>query len=299
MNVTFRQLRLFLALAETGSVSAAARRLHVTQPTVSMQLRELTRAVGVPLHEVVARRVRLTDVGRELERAARAIAGEWDLFGQRIDAMRGLVRGRLNVAVVSTAKYFVPRLLGAFCANHPAVELSFEVQNRDGVVRRLRDNMDDLYVMSTPPRDRRVTAVPFLPNPLVVIASASHPLARRKRLALQDLATSRFILRERGSGTRMAIDDHFRRHRFRPELRLELGSNEAIREAVAGDLGLSVLSRHALPPEPAQQGIAVLPVSGFPIASQWYVVHAAVRELSPIAAVFRSHLLESAASVLR
>jgi DNA-binding transcriptional LysR family regulator len=264
-----------------------------------MQLREVTRSVGVPLYDVVARRVRLTDAGRELERTARAIAGEWDLFGQRIDAMRGLVRGRLNVAVVSTAKYFVPRLLGAFCASHPEVELSFEVQNRDGVVRRLRDNMDDLYVMSTPPRDRRVTAVPFLPNPLVAIASASHPLARRKRLALRDLASSRFILRERGSGTRMAIDDHFRRHRFRPELRLELGSNEAIREAVAGDLGLSVLSRHALPPDPAQQGIVVLPVNGFPIASQWYVVHAAARELSPIAAVFRRHLLASAESVVR
>jgi DNA-binding transcriptional LysR family regulator len=293
MNVTFRQLRLFLALAETGSVSAAARRVHVTQPTASMQLRDITRAVGVPLYDVISRRVQLTEAGRELARAARSIAAEWGAFEQRVDAMNGLMRGRLSVAVVSTAKYFVPRLLGAFCAEHPDVELSLEVLNRDGVIARLRDNRDDLYVMSTPPRDIRVTTASFLPNPLVVIAAGSHPLAARRRLELGDLATGRFILRERGSGTRMAVDAHFRRHRFKPELRLELGSNEAIREAVAGNLGIAVLSRHALPARPVEHGIAILPVRGFPIASAWYVVHPSAKHLSPIAQVFRQHLLRA------
>jgi len=294
MNVTFRQLRLFLALAETGSVSAAARRVHVTQPTASMQLRDVTRAVGVPLYDVVSRRVQLTAPGVELARTARAITAEWGAFEQRVDALHGLTRGRLSVALVSTAKYFVPRLLGAFCAAHPDVELSLEVLNRDGVVARLRENRDDLYVMSTPPRDIRLDKASFLPNPLVVIAAASHPLAARRRLGLPDLAGSRFILRERGSGTRMAVDAHFRRHRFKPELRLELGSNEAIREAVAGNLGIAVLSRHALPARPQEQGVAILPVRGFPIASAWYVVHPSVRHLSPIARVFRQHLLRAA-----
>src|SRR5512141_2387809 len=153
LNIKFRQLHLFLAFAETGSVTAAARSRHVTQPTASMQLREITESVGMPLYEVVARKIHLTEAGQQLARTARAIVDEWDGFGQTINAMQGLTRGRLRVAVVSTAKYFVPRLLGSFCAKHPGIDISLEVLNRDGVVQRLRDNRDDLYVMSMPPRD--------------------------------------------------------------------------------------------------------------------------------------------------
>ena len=294
MDITFRQLRLFLALADTGSVSAAARALHVTQPTASMQLREISRAVGLPLHEVIGRKLHLTDAGRELAATARAISAEWDAFRQKADAAKGLRRGRLRVAVVSTAKYFVPHLLGAFCARHPEIEIALEVQNRDGVVARLRDNLDDLYVMSTPPRDLDLVAEVFMDNPLVPVAARDHPLARGRKLALRDLAAERFILRERGSGTRMAVDEHFRRQRFRPQVRLELGSNEAIKDAVAGRLGLSVLSRHALEGHSAKHGVAVLDVAGFPIASRWYVVHPKGKRLSPIAAVFREHLLKKA-----
>jgi len=228
MNVTFRQLRLFLALADTGSVGAAARAMHVTQPTASMQLREVSQAVGVPLYEVVSRRVRLTEAGMELARTARAIADEWESFGQAVAGIRGLRRGRLRLAVVSTAKYFIPRLLGSFCARHPDIDISLEVLNRDGVVARLRENLDDLYIMSMPPADIELEDRIFMPNPLVAIAPADHPLAARRRLELRDLAGERFILRERGSGTRMACDAHFRRARFTPKVRLELGSNEAI-----------------------------------------------------------------------
>ena len=145
--VTTRQMRLFLALANTGSVSAAARLMNVTQPTASMQLREITDTVGVPLYEVISRRIRLTDAGRELARTVRLIGEEWDQFTQRIDAMKGLRRGRLRVAIVSTAEYFVPRLVGSFCRRLPDIEVSLEVLNRDGVVRRLRESLDDLYVI--------------------------------------------------------------------------------------------------------------------------------------------------------
>ena len=296
MNVTFRQLRLFLALAETGSVSGAARAMHVTQPTASMQLKEVANAVGLPLYEVVGRRLHLSEAGRELPRTARAIAGEWDAFEQHVAGLQGLTRGRLKVAVVSTAQSFVPRLLGSFCAQHPAIDISLEVQNRDGVVARLRENLDDLYVMSQPPADMDLHDQVFMPNPLVVIAPQGHALARRKALALRELAAQRFILRERGSGTRMTVDAHFQRQRFRPELRLELGSNEAIREAVAGGLGLSVLSRHALPAGPGTLGLAVLDVQGFPLHSSWHVVHPAGKKLSPIAQVFQAHLLAQARS---
>jgi DNA-binding transcriptional LysR family regulator len=228
---------------------------------------------------VISRRVHLTEAGKELARTARAIAGEWELFGQKIDAMKGLTRGRLRVAVVSTAKYFVPRLLGSFCAAHPEIDISLEVLNRDGVVQRLRENLDDLYIMS-------------MPNPLLMIASLSHPLAHRKKITVQQLSTERFILRERGSGTRMAVDAQFRKLRFSPLLRLELGSNEAIKQAVAGGLGISVVSRHALYERLEDDDVAVLDAEGFPIASQWHVVYPKGKQLSPIARVFNAHLLE-------
>jgi DNA-binding transcriptional LysR family regulator len=294
MNITFRQLRLVAALAETGSVSAAARATHVTQPTASMQLREVAESVGLPIYEIVAKRVQMTEVGLELAKTARAIAGEWDRFTQTIDHMNGLTRGKLRVAVVSTAKYFVPRLLGGFCATHPEIEISLEVLNRDGVVQRLRDNLDDLYVMSMPPMDIEVVDEIFMPNPLVVIAPKSHPLAKRAKLALSDLRAERFILRERGSGTRMAVDAHLKRQHFTPNLRLELGNNEAIKEAVAGGLGIAIVSAHSLQASGGKSGLAVLKVTGFPVKSAWHVVYRKGKQLSPIANVFRQHLLTEA-----
>lgn len=294
MNITFRQLRLFLALADTGSVSRAAQACHVTQPTASMQLREITESVGVPLYEVVSRRVHLTDAGHDLARTARAIADEWSAFTQRIDATRGFTRGRLRVAVVSTAKYFVPRLLGSFCARYPEIDIALEVLNRDGVVQRLRENQDDLYIMSMPPADLDLEDAVFMPNPLVMIAGQSHPLVRRRRIPLEALAGQRFILRERGSGTRMAVDAFLKRQKFRPDLRLELGSNEAIKEAVAGGMGLSIVSSHALHGQLAEHGVAVLDVIGFPIESRWHVVRRKGKQASPIAAVFRQHLMDEA-----
>jgi len=293
MNVTFRQLRLFQALADTGSVSRAARECHVTQPTASMQLKEITDAVGVPLYEVISKRVHLTDAGRDLAATARTIAQEWAAFEQRMGAVKGLTRGRLRVAVVSTAKYFVPRLLGTFCARYPDIDISLEVLNRDGVVQRLRENRDDLYIMSMPPKDIDLEDQIFMPNPLVVIAAQSHPMAAQQGLDLAVLRSMRFILRERGSGTRMAIDAHFKHLGFKPDLRLELGSNEAIKEAVAGGLGVSVISIHALHGQRSEHGVRVLDVTGFPIESQWHVVRQKGKQLSPIAGVFQQHLLEA------
>ncbi len=297
MNATFRQLRLFLALADSGSVTGAARIMHVTQPTASMQLRELADSVGLPLFEVVARRVHLTDAGLELARVARAMADEWDAFGQYVDGVRGLTRGKLRVAVVSTAKYFIPRLLGTFCARFPDIEVALEVLNRDGVVRRLESNLDDLYIMSRPPANIDIRDDVFMPNPLMLVAPAGHRLAGQCGLGLDDLRAERFILREQGSGTRMATDEHFRGQKFRPDIRLELGSNEAIKQAVAGGLGLAVLSAHALGENPAQDGVVALDMAGFPIESSWHIVHRGGKRLSPVAAAFRQLLVEQAKSI--
>ncbi len=294
MHITFRQMRLFLALADTGSVSGAARALHVTQPTASMQLREVTEAVGLPLYEVIGRRVHLTDAGRDLAATARSIVDAWENFGQRVNAMHGLTRGRLRVAVVSTAQYFVPRQLGGFCTQYPDIEIALEVLNRDGVVQRLRENLDDLYVMSMPPAEMDLEDHVFLSNPLVLVAWQGHRLAKRRRIALADLKDERFVLRERGSGTRLATDRFFAAQGFEAPTRLELGSNEAIKEAVAGRLGLAVLSMHALRGSELETDLCVLPVQGMPIPSQWHVVHPRAKQLSPIAQVFRAHLLGEA-----
>jgi DNA-binding transcriptional LysR family regulator len=292
MNITFRQLRLFLALAETGSVSAAAKVMHVMQPTASMQLREVTQAVGLPLYEVVSRRVYLTEAGQALARTARAIASEWDGFEQRVSGAKGLTSGRLKVAVVSTAKYFIPRLLGSFCKLHPQIDISLEILNRDHVITRLRSNLDDLYVMSRPPEDLLLEDQILMPNPLVVIAPAGHRLAAKKRVNMAQLQGERLLLREKGSGTRMATDVHLRQLGFVPTAVLELGSNEAIKESVEGQLGVSIVSRHALGTH--HEGLAVLSVKGFPIQSQWHLVWPKGKRLSPIAEVFRGHLVGEA-----
>jgi DNA-binding transcriptional LysR family regulator len=286
MHTTLRQLQLFAALAEHGSVTAAAKACHVTQPTVSMQLKDLTDAVGLALYERVDNRIHLTQAGEDLLRTSRAMRDEWAAFVQRIDAMKGLTRGRLRVALVSTAKYFVPRILGHFCARHPDIEIALEVLNRDGVIARLRENRDDLYIMSTPPTDIALERYPFLPNPLVVIAPASHPLAGKRRLPLARLARERFILREPGSGTRLACDAHFKRTGFVPDVRLEIGSNEAVKEAVAGGMGIAIVSRHTLGGNSAVPGLAVLSVTGFPLHSNWWILCPRGKILSPIATRF-------------
>ena len=291
MNITFRQLRLFQALADTGSVSGAARALHVTQPTASMQLKEVAQAVGLPLYEVIGKKVHLTDVGRELAATARSIALSWEAFEQGVDAVKGLSRGKLRVAVVSTAKYFMPKLIGSFCRKHPAIDVSIEILNRDGVVSRLQNHLDDLYIMSMPPAGMDLHDEVILPNPIVVIAAMNDPLVKQGPLGLKELEGSRFILRESGSGTRSAADQHFRQKKFRPDVRLELGSNEAVKESVAAGLGIGVISRHALHGHDKENGVRVLEVEGFPLPSAWHMVHHASQKLSPVALAFRQHLL--------
>ena len=291
MNVTFRQLRLFLALADYGSVSSAAKAMHVTQPTASMQLKEVTRSVGAPLFEFVGKKFYLTDLGQELAATARAVAQSWDAFEQSVDAVKGLSRGKLKVAVVSTAKYFMPRLIGSFCKQHPAIDISLEILNRDGVVQRLRENLDDLYIMSMPPAGMDLNDAVFMANPIVVIAATSDALTKGKSVSLNALAQRRFIFREKGSGTRMAVDQYFRKMRLKPDIRLELGSNEAVKESVAGGLGIGVVSRHALHGLKKEHGVSVIEIEGFPLPSAWHIVHPASKKLSPLAVAFKLHLL--------
>jgi len=291
MNATFRQLRLFLALADTGSVTSAARLMHVTQPTASMQLKELSNSIGLPLFEVISKTVHLTPVGVELAKTARLMTNEWESFEQLIANMKGFKKGSLKIAVVSTAKYFIPKLLGSFCHKYPDVDIALEVLNRDGVIRRLEQNMDDMYIMSMPPSHIEIEDEIFMPNPLVMIADKHHLLSNVSSINLDELKTQRFILREIGSGTRMATNLHFKKNRFKPDIRLELGSNEAIKKAVAGGLGLGIMSMHALDYNYIQNELSILDVKDFPIHSNWHIVTAKGKKLSPIAKIFHDHMI--------
>ncbi|MEI6573573.1 MAG: LysR family transcriptional regulator [Alphaproteobacteria bacterium] len=297
MTPSFRQLQLFLALAERGSVTEAARVCGVTQPTASMQLKDLADTVGLPLFDVIGRRVHLTETGTKLADTARLMLGEWAGFTQEVDGMRGLTRGRLSVAVVSTAKYFMPRLLAGFCRKYPEIDIALEVLNRDGVVARLRDNRDDLAIMSKPPEDLETEEARFLSNPLVAIAPLTDANKYKKLISLNMLAEDRLILREKGSGTRLAIDALFAGAGLKPRIRLELGSNEAIKQSVAGGMGVGVVSRHALNADPASEGLFLPEVEGFPIETSWRIVFLKGKRLSPIARAFRDHLLIEARSL--
>ena len=235
-------------------------------------------------------------MGHELAKTARAISSEWDVFEQQVDSVKGLTRGKLKVAVVSTAKYFIPRILGTFCAKYPQIDISLEVLNRDGVVRRLEENLDDLYIMSQPPLHMDIEDEVFMPNPLLLIAPKDHAFAKKKNIDIASLKNEKFIFREKGSGTRMATDAHFKRLKYKPNVRLELGSNEAIKQAVIGGLGIAVLSKYSLGDKSDQEEVAILKCKEFPVESSWHLVSPKGKKLSPIATIFKQHLSEQAKS---
>ena len=278
-------------------MTRAAHRCHITQPTASMQLRELSLSVGLPLYEVIGKKIYLTDVGKELAATARTMMDEWNAFIETANHAKGLSRGQLRLAVVSTAKYFIPRMLGPFYQTYPDIDVTLDVFNRDGVIQLLRENRVDIAVMSVPPSDLDVETEMFLENPLVAIAPASHQLAKRRHVPFDLFAEEALILREAGSGTRMTAEKFFTEHAIRPRVRLSLGSNEAIKEAVAGGLGCAILSKHALASHLDTTAITVLNIEEFPIRSQWFTVMLRGKKLGPIASVFRTYLRETSKTI--
>ena len=224
LRVSAQQLRCFEAAARLLSVTRAAQELHVTQPTVSVQLRELAQSVGEPLFEATGRRIRLTQAGEALAQTVGELRGCWQRFEIRMGEIHGLMRGKLRIAAVTTAEYFVPDLLGPFAAAHPGVDIELAVENRDRIVERLSRGIDDLTVMMLPPAELPLHAVPLVDNPLVIIAAAGHPLAGR-RLRLASLRGERWLMREPGSGTRTVAENHFAAADFAPRIAMSLGSN--------------------------------------------------------------------------
>lgn len=282
IRATNQQLLAFETTARLLSMTAAARELNTSQPTVSIQLRELAESVGLPLFEQQGKKLALTEAGRELQETVREMFASWSRFESRIAELQGLRRGTLRLAAVTTAEYLLPQLLGPFCDAHPGVEVELAVENRSTILQRLERDMDDLTVIMVPPEDGRLRVVPFVDNPLVVIAAAGHRLAGKK-CSLKQLEEERWLLREPGSGGRLIVEAHFGKEDFRPRVAMALGSNEAIKHAVAGGLGVTVLSRHALE---GSEGLVELKVTGFPLAGRFSFVMREGRRLSPAAEAF-------------
>jgi DNA-binding transcriptional LysR family regulator len=268
--------------------------LHLTQPTLSVQLKQLARAVGQPLFELEGRHLHITDVGHEVLATARAIDDSLEALRERLAARQGLQEGRLRVAAVSTAEYFLPRLVGEFHRQYPGIEVALLVENRDAIVQRFSQNSDDLYVMTRPPEERSVRSESLVRNPLVVVASPDHPWVGRRRIKAAELSAQTFVVRERGSGTRAWADAWLTARGVRLRASLELGSNEAVKQAVRGGFGIAVLLL-----ERAQGVIAILDVAGTPIRSSWHLVSQAGKQLGPVADAFRRHARRAAPELAR
>jgi LysR family transcriptional regulator, low CO2-responsive transcriptional regulator len=298
-NATFHQLKVFAAVAQHNSFTRAAEALFLTQPTVSMQVKQLSKTVGLSLFEQVGKKLYLTEAGKELYATCQDVFDRMSRFEIAIADIKGLKQGTLRIAVVTTAKYVVPRILGPFCNRYPGIEISLSVANHQFMLDSMVANQHDLYILSQPPKEVDVVVQPFLENPLVVLAARDHPLTQEKNISLQRLAQEPFIMREPGSGTRKEVQRMFDTENLRPMVKLDLGSNEAIKQAVAGGLGISVLSKHTLALEGGTNQLAILDVVGFPIERHWYVVYPAGKQLSAIAAVFYEYLLNEGKAVAK
>ncbi|MBD2138125.1 LysR family transcriptional regulator [Anabaena sp. FACHB-1237] len=294
-QATLHQLKVFEAAARHGSFTRAAEELFLTQPTISMQIKQLTKSVGLPLFEQVGKRLYLTEAGRELFNTCRQIFETISQFEMTVANLKGLKQGQLKLAVITTAKYIIPRLLGPFCQMYPGIDISLQVTNHELIMDRMMNNMDDIYIMSQIPDNMEVTYEPFLENPLVVFAPLHHPLANVKNIPIGQLGEEPFIMREPGSGTRSAVQSLFDEYGVKVKVKLELGSNEAIKQAIAGGLGISVLSKHTLLTDAAE--FSILDVENFPIKRTWYMVHPSGKQLSIIARTYYDYLLEAAKTI--
>lgn len=291
-HASLRQLQVFESIARLGSFTKAADELALTQPTLSIQIKKLTDVIGMPLFEQIGKRVYLTNCGRILLQATRELFDTFSRLDMQLDDLKGLKSGHLSLAVVTTAKYFAPRVLGEFCRRYPGIEVALKVTNRERLLERMADNMDDLYIMGQPPVSTEVEFEPFLLNPIVIVAPRTHPLVMEKAIPLSRLAQEPFIMREAGSGTRMAIEQFFKEHGVALKVRMELGSNEAIKQIVASGMGIAGLSQHALIWEAPMGEIALLDVQGFPVDWHWYVGYPAGKQLSVVARAFLTFLQE-------
>lgn len=298
IRLTLHQLNILEAVARCGSFSRASTELHLSQPAVSMQIKQLEESLGLPLFEQIGKRIHLTAAGKEVLSYARAITQQLDELEGVLNRLKGLSGGRLRISVATTANYFIPTLLGSFSRRYPDVTVSLDITNRETLLRQLSENTVDLVVMGQPPAEADVEAEAFMDNPLVVVAPPDHPLAGKKKIPLTRLQDEVFLVRESGSGTRIAMERFFAERGMRLKTGMEVGSNEAIKQSVQAGLGLGLLSRATIEQELVLKRLAVLDIADFPIMRHWYVVHRRGKRLSAAAEAFKQFMLKEARAIL-
>jgi len=297
-NATLRQLKVFEAVARHLSFSRAAEELHLTQPAVSIQVRQLEHHAGLALFEQLGKKTYLTAAGHEMLVHARAVINQFREAEEALAALKGVRGGRLNVAVISAGDYFFPRLLAEFCRRHEEITVGLSVHNREELLRQLAENATDLAVLLRPPEAADAVAEPFAPQPQVIVAAPDHPLAAARRIPLKALAREKFIVRERGSDTRISMDEAFAERRFRARIAMEITSFETIKQAVMAHMGISFLSTHTIGLEVRTGALAVLDVDGFPVVRHWHVVHRRAKRLPPVALAFKEFLRSEGAALI-
>jgi DNA-binding transcriptional LysR family regulator len=299
LHLTLRQLKVFESVARHLNYTRAAEELFLTQPAVSMQVKQLEESLGVALFEQLGKRIHLTEAGQEVLGYARRVTQQLDELETVLNRIKGLSGGRLRISVATTANYFIPTLLGTFSRRYPEVTVSLDVTNREALLQQLSENTVDLVIMGQPPSGLDVEAEVFMENPLVVVAPPEHPLARQKKIPLKRLQEEVFLVREPGSGTRVAMERFFAEREIHLKTGMEVGSNEAIKQSVQAGLGLGLLSRATIEQELELQRLVVLDVAEFPIMRHWYVVHRRGKRLSAVAEVFRDFMLKEARALLQ
>lgn len=294
---TLPQLRVFEAVVRHGSFTRAAEELHMSQPTVSIQIRKLAETVGMPLFEQMGKRIHPTSAARELYGACQEIFRTLSDVDRSITDLQGLKKGKLRLATSTAGKYFASRVLATFVRQHPDMEVALHVNHREGLIDRLGENRDDIYLMTKLPTDEDIVSQRILPNPMVVFAAAGHRLARERHIPFARLAEEPLIMREPGSGTRLLTEQAFEARGLSPRVRMELGDNESIRDALLADLGVAIMSRHALGLNP-DLALTTLDVEGFPIEAYWHLVYPVGKQLTPAAQAFMQFLRDEAPQLM-
>ncbi len=298
-NATLRQLKVFEAVARRLSFSRAAEELHLTQPAVSAQVKQLEEHAGLPLFEQLGKKIYLTPAGREMLHYSRAIIQQFRDAEAAMAGLKGVAGGTLNVAVISAGDYFFPRLLAVFTRRQPGVTLNLQVHNREALLRELIENRTDLAIMVRPPVDLDTVNEPFAPHPYVIVAPPGHPLAKRRRVPLATVLREPFVVREQGSDTWNSMSEAFRGHMPALNVAMALRSAETIKQAVIAGMGLTFLSAHTISLELSVGSLAVVDVQGFPLMLNWYVVHRRNKRLPPVAQAFREFLMKDGAALIR
>lgn len=299
--LTLRQLEILVAVADTGGVANAAEQLHLTQPSASMQLKKITESIGMPLYEQVGRRIELTTAGQCVVDAARKMFASLSEMDMQLNELQGMKAGKLSLSVVTTAEYFIPHLLGPFCLRYPNIEVDLQVGNSEQVLSRLHDNRDDFYFVSGAPVNSSVVSQPFIPNPIVMVASKQHPVAQNldsnTPISWADIQQHRLILREHGSSSRNLAEEILKQQKIEPEQTMTIASNEGIKHAVMANLGLALMSTHILN-QSDREVLVELPMEGMPYEHYWDLVYSASKELSIVAKTFGDFLVEEGPALL-